>query len=411
MPEGRCGGASRRPVDGSTRPRNFFHPSPAADARLLPMKLVIFGLTISSSWGNGHATLWRGLCRALAARGHDLVFFEQDRPYYAAHRDLTALPGGGRLELYANWADVRARAAAELHDADAALVTSYCGDALAAQELMLDSRVALRVFYDLDTPVTLDALRSGPVDYIGPAGLAEFDLVLSYTGGAALDELRTRLGARRVAPLYGSVDPEVHRPAEPHADYRADLSYLGTYAADRQDTLEELFIAPARRQPEQRFLIGGAQYPADFPWTDNIYFVQHVAPPRHPAFFASCRLTLNITRRAMKAMGHCPSGRLFEAAACGAPVVSDWWEGIDQFLAPDRELLVARDRHDIVRMLQLSDAELARLSTAARERVLADHTAARRAIELEQALSAACETTPRAAPSADASVTPAIAEI
>lgn len=228
------------------------------------MRVVIFGLTISSSWGNGHATLWRGLCRALGARGHDVIFFERDVPYYAAHRD-TADPAGCTLRLYAGWKEVRDEARAALGEADAGMVTSYCPDAQGASDLVLDSKT-IRVFYDLDTGVTLARLKEGePVAYLPSQGLGEFDVVLSYTGGRALDAL-TALGARRVAPLYGSVDPESHRPAPATHDLpRASLSYLGTYAADRQQRLEQLFIEPARRRPEQRFVIGGSQYPPDFP--------------------------------------------------------------------------------------------------------------------------------------------------
>jgi spore maturation protein CgeB len=350
------------------------------------MKIVIFGLTISSSWGNGHATLWRGLCRALAERGHSVVFFEQDRPYYSAHRDYFSIPGG-RLRLYETWSDTIAVARQELADADAALVTSFCADGIAATELMLDSGARLRVFYDLDTPVTLAALES--VDYIGSRGLADFDLVLSYTGGQALDLLRTRLGARRVAPLYGSVDPRVHRPVLPETRFASDLSYLGTYAADRQATLETLFIEPARRLPEQRFVIGGAQYPQEFPWTPNIFFVQHLEPAQHPAFFSSSRLTLNVTRRAMKAMGFCPSGRLFEAAACGTPILSDTWEGLDRFFTPDSEILIANSSDAVADAMQLPEGTLRRIARQARERALNEHTALHRVFELECALGAA----------------------
>lgn len=350
------------------------------------MKLVIFGLTISSSWGNGHATLWRGLCRALGERGHDVAFFEADRIYYATHRDLATLPGDGRLFVYTDWRLGQEHARRELADADAIIITSYCTDALKAHALAREIGVPLRVFYDLDTPVTLDALRNGPVDYIGADGLRDYDLVLSYTGGEALRELQSHLGARHVAPLYGSVDPAAHRPAPREERFACDLSYLGTYAADRQGTLEKLFIEPARCRPHQRFLIGGAQYPPSFPWAPNIYFVQHLEPAQHPAFFSSSRLTLNITRRAMKRMGYCPSGRLFEAAACGAPLVSDAWEGLEQFFMPGREIIVARGAEDVTRALDADDAELARIAAAARERVLAEHTAAHRAQELEQLL-------------------------
>lgn len=350
------------------------------------MKLVIFGLAISSSWGNGHATLWRGLCSALIRQGHRIVFFERDVEYYAAHRDLHEIPGG-RLVLYPDWAGIVADARRELQDADAAIVTSYCPDGVAATDLVLASPVRRRVFYDLDTPVTLARLAAGEgVPYLGPRGLADFDLVLSYTGGQALAALQEVLGARRTAPLYGSVDPERHRPVAPVEGYRADLSYLGTFAADRQPALEELFIAPAKRCPECRFLLGGACYPADFPWTSNIWFVRHLPPGEHPAFFSSSRLTLNITRAAMAAMGYCPSGRLFEAAACGCPILSDAWEGLDMFFTPDREILVVRNRDEVVDALELSDAELTRIASAARERVLAEHTAAHRAAELARLL-------------------------
>src|ERR1051326_64396 len=170
------------------------------------MKFVIFGLTISSSWGNGHATLWRGLCGALARRGHRIAFFERNVPYYAAHRDLSEF-AGGRLVLYPEWSAALSEARRQLPRADVALVTSYCPDGVAAAELAGET-AALSVFYDLDTPVTLDELERGrPVEYIGARGLKDFDLVLSFTGGGALDALRERLGARRVAPLYGSVDP------------------------------------------------------------------------------------------------------------------------------------------------------------------------------------------------------------
>ena len=346
------------------------------------MKIVIFGLTITSSWGNGHATLWRGLCRALGRKGHQVVFFERDTPYYAGARDLQEIPGT-QVVLYGEWEGIRHQAASEVAQADVAIVTSYCPDGIAATELVEDSHRVLRVFYDLDTPVTLARLSDGEaLDYIGPRGLTGFDLVLSFTGGAALDELRTRLGARRIAPLYGHVDPDVHRPVNPIERYRADLSHLGTYARDRQPALKALFMEPAARRPEQRFLLGGAQYPQDFPWSTNIYFVHHLPPSEHPAFFCSSRLTLNITRQAMARMGWCPSGRLFEAAACGTAIVTDSWDGLDAFFTPGAEILVAHDADEAVAALDLDKAEVQRIATAARQRVLAEHTSERRADEL-----------------------------
>jgi spore maturation protein CgeB len=355
------------------------------------MKLGIFGLTISSSWGNGHATLWRGLCRALSRRGHRVVFFERDVPYYAEHRDLVELPGVD-LQLYSDWNEVLPLARRELSDADVGMVTSYCPDGIAASDLTLDSNARLKVFYDLDTPVTLESVTVGrPVSYIGPRGFADFDLVLSYTGGRVLKELKTRLGARRVAPLYGSVDPESHRPAPPMEAYRADFSYLGTFAADRQRTLDWLFLEPARRMPERRFIIAGAMYPQSFPWTKNMMFVRHLPPVEHPAFFCSSRLTLNVTRAAMAGMGYCPSGRLFEAAACGAPVLSDWWEGLDEFFEPGSEILVGCRSEDTIEALKMPPEQLAQIGRAARERALAQHTADHRANDLETALDSALD--------------------
>lgn len=353
------------------------------------MKVVVFGLTISSSWGNGHATLWRGLCAALAHLGHHVLFFERNVPYYASHRDLWDLPGGA-LILYDSWEAVRQQAGTELHDADVAVTTSYCPDAAAAASLCLDAPRAVSVFYDLDTPVTLAQLAHGEeIPYLSAHGLADFDLVLSYTGAAALDALRDRLGAKRVIPLYGHADPAVHRPAEPTAQYRADLSFLGTYAEDRRKPLETLFVEPARARSGLRFLIGGALYPMDFPWVPNIFFVRHMPPCEHPRFFGSSRLTLNVTRPAMAEMGWCPSGRLFEAAACGTAIVSDSWPGLEAFFALGQEMLVARTTADVVDALDLSDTELARIATAGRERVLAEHTSLHRARQFVAAVEAA----------------------
>jgi spore maturation protein CgeB len=254
--------------------------------------------------------------------------------------------------------------------------------------LLLDeSSDAVRLFYDMDTPITLENLRAGqPVAYIGPRGLRDFDLVLSFTGGAALGELRERLGARDVRTLYGHVDPHVHRRVAPVSNYVCALSYLGTYAQDRQAALERLFVEPARRLPGLEFLIGGAQYPHDFPWTRNIRFVRHMPPSEHPGFFSSSRWTLNVTRRAMAVNGYCPSGRLFEAAACGTPVITDDWEGLPGFFTPGEEIVIARTAQDVVDALELSDGEVDRIALAAYERVLAQHTSAHRALELERML-------------------------
>lgn len=359
------------------------------------MKIVLFGLTVSSSWGNGHATLLRGLLRSLGTMGHRCVFFEKDLPFYAAHRDLPE-GDGFALRLYRDWKEVREAAAREVADADVAIVTSYAPDSHAASRLILEREGPVRVFYDLDSPVTLLALRNGrrPA-YIPDTGFAGFDLVLSYAGGRALGEIRDRLGGARVAPLYGSVDPRVHRCAPPEPRFAADLSYLGTWAADRQQGVDELFLRPARLAPAHRFVLGGAQYPDGIGWTDNVWLIPHVPPPEHATFFSSSRMTLNVTRTAMVEYGHCPSGRLFEASACRTPVLTDHWDGLESFYRPGEEVLVVNSAEDVIAALELSDAERHRLAAAAYERTMQHHTAAARARELVMLVEEAA--TPRAA--------------
>ena len=348
------------------------------------MHLVIFGLTVSSSWGNGHATLWRSLIKAMLRRGHTVSFYERDLPFYANARDLHTLPSGGNLYLYEDLDDLRPQIKRDLACADIALCTSYCPDGRAAGALILDSQATIKAFYDLDTPVTLDALGTDhAVDYLPAEDLRDFDLVLSYTGGRALDELKTRLGARVVAPLYGSVDPDNHHPVPARPEFLSALSYLGTYATDRQGALETLFLEPARRSPADRFLVGGAQYPETLAWPPNVTLLNHVAPPDHPAFFCSGRATLNITRGVMARYGYCPQGRLFEAAACETPLLTDDWEGLDSFFTPGREILRVNCAEDVLQALSLTDEELGRIALAARERALAEHTGDCRVQQLE----------------------------
>lgn len=349
---------------------------------------MIFGLTLSSSWANGHATPWRGLLRSLHDAGHQVLFFERDVEYYAAHRDLPD-PPFCHLVLYADWNEVRLTAQRALAEADVAIVTSYCPDGLQANRLMLDAPRPLHVFYDMDTPVTLAALeqdglaiRSG-AQYLTPDLIPAFDVYLSFTGGPILDVVQTRWGARRSAPLYGSVDPTVHAPlTDPPDDLRCALGYLGTYAADRQPALERLLIAPAEARPGDHFLVVGSLYPPEVRWPANVSTRWHLDPRDHPAFYAANRLTLSITRRAMLEWGYTPSGRLFEAAACGTPVLSDPFPGLDTFFAPGGEILIASTPADVDVALDLSDSELRAIGAAARERVLTEHTGAVRAQDL-----------------------------
>jgi spore maturation protein CgeB len=346
------------------------------------VRLVVFGLGISSSWGNGHATLWRGLAAALARAGHRLDFFERDVPWYAEHRDLERVPGGA-LHLYRELADALPAAREALASADVGLVTSFCPDGVAASDLVLSSPARVKAFYDLDAPVTLERVAGGDeVPWVGPRGYADFDLVLSFTGGRSLDALRRVLGARRAVALHGCVDPDVHRPAPPRDEFRGDFSYLGTFAPSRQAALERLFVEPAARLRDRAFVMGGSMYDGSFPWRANVRYVRHLEPALHPAFYCSSPLTLNVTRAEMAALGHCPSQRLFEAAACGVPVLSDAWDGLEAFFAPGDEILVARDTDEAVQAIALPREELARVGRRARERTLGEHTADLRAREL-----------------------------
>jgi spore maturation protein CgeB len=346
------------------------------------MKIVIFGLSVTSSWGNGHATLLRGLFRALHKLGHEVHFFERDTPYYAAHRDLTSL-SSATIHLYSGWTAIRGEAARELSDADAGMVTSYCPDGRDASRLVLDSPLWRKVFYDMDTPVTLSQLEKGePVPYLPAGGFAGFDIVLSYTGGRALEQLREVLGAPRTAALYGWVDQDVYCRVPATPEFSANLSYLGTYAADRQRGLESFFIKPAEALESCRFLIGGAMYRDTELWPNNIRFVDHVSPADHRAFYSSSPVTLNITRGSMAAMGYCPSGRLFEAAACGTAVMSDDWQGLDTFFTPDEEIILVQSTGDAIRAISQHPDYLNRVGARARERTLACHTAEIRAKRL-----------------------------
>ncbi len=350
------------------------------------MKLVIFGLSVSSAWGNGHATLWRGLFRSLARVGYRIHFFEKNTPYYAAHRDAYSV-AGARIHYYSDWQQVCAEARHELDDADIGMTTSYCPDGGKAAELIWRSNAERSVYYDLDTPITLSKLSHGAsIDYLPHDGLSNFDLVLSYTGGEALVDLREKLGARRVAPLYGSVDPDLHCPQFPRQEFTSDLSYLGTYAADRQDKLEEFLLRPAESLPNSRFILAGAMYSPVLHFTANVRRFEHIVPGQHAAFYSSARITLNLTRRSMAKKGYCPSGRLFEAAACGSAILSDWWPGLDQFFTPGEEILIANSWEDSCRAVLAPEADLKRISNQARERTLACHTARARASELNNLL-------------------------
>jgi spore maturation protein CgeB len=342
------------------------------------MRLVFLGLSLSSSWGNGHATTYRALLKALHANGHELLFLEREQPWYAAHRDLSA-PSFCALRFYEGVSDLD-RFGREIADADAVVVGSYVPDGIAAIDSVTVHAPRL-AFYDIDTPVTMRALRAGGAEYLAPRQVPRFDLYLSFTGGPALRGLERRWGARCARPLYCAVDPAQHYPiATPH---RWKLGYIGTYSRDRQPALERLLIEPARRMPDQHFVVAGPLYPSDIDWPENVDRIDHLSPDDHSRFYSSLEWTLNITRADMVRTGYSPSVRLFEASACGVPIISDKWPGLARFFEHGREILVAETAADVIAALRSPPEQRKSIARAARIRTLAQHTAAIRARELE----------------------------
>ena len=357
------------------------------------MKITIFGLTISSSWGNGHATPYRAILKALHRRGHIVRFFEKNVPYYAKHRDFSECDFCD-LTLYSDWESARPAALACAAESDAVICASFCPQGARIGDDVLELPRPTKIFYDLDTPVTLAALESGEVEYLRREQICAFDLYLSFTGGNTIGELTSRWGARLALPLYGCVDPEVHTRTPVRPEFQCELSYMGTYAADRQRNLETLFFEPALALPSRNFVLAGSMYPCDWQFPPNMRRFEHVAPSDHSALYSSSRLTLNITRKEMARWGYCPSGRFFEAAACGTPIVTDWFEGLDRFFDTGRELLVVRTGEEVISAIELPDVELMAMAAQAKERTLQEHTGEQRARELVDAIEQAANRTP-----------------
>ena len=358
------------------------------------LRLVILGLSLSSSWGNGHATTYRALVKGLVKRGHDVLFLERDVPWYADNRDMP-IPPFGRFALYDGLDDLKVRFADKIRSADAVIVGSYVPEGVAVGLFVQETARGPVAFYDIDTPVTLAKLARGDFEYLSPKLIPGYDLYLSFTGGPTLRRLESDYGAPAARALYCSVDPDLYRPTgeTPHWD----LGYLGTYSDDRQPVLDRLLLEPARRRPDLGFVVAGPQYPASIIWPDNVERIEHLSPPEHPSFYARSRWTLNVTRAAMVAAGWSPSVRLFEAAACGAPIVSDAWDGLHDIFPPEA-IRVVHATEDVIAVLRETDeAERQRVTTAAREHVLARHSGSARAAELEAYLDAAIDRLARTA--------------
>jgi spore maturation protein CgeB len=346
------------------------------------LEFVILGLSASSAWGNGHATTYRALIKGLSARGHRVLFLERDVPWYASNRDLPKMPYG-RMAFYRSLGELKRRFATQIRRADVVIVGSYVPDGVVIGEWVTSIAEGVTAFYDIDTPITLAKLECGDDEYLSRDLIPRYQLYLSFTGGPTLRRLEQEYGSPLARPLYCSVDPDSYHPENrPHC---WDLGYLGTYSQDRQAKLDGLMIEAARRAPELRMMVAGPLYPPEIQWPDNIEREEHLPPKEHRGFYNAQRFTLNLTRVAMIRAGHSPSVRLFEAAACGTAIITDWWDGLDSFFELGTEILVARSADDVLQHLrETSETERVRIGLRARERVLNNHTSAHRALDLER---------------------------
>lgn len=345
------------------------------------LRIVMLGLTITSSWGNGHATTYRGLVRELAGRGHEVLFLERDMPWYAENRDLP-VPPYGRTELYHSLKDLRDRFAAEVSEADLVIVGSYVPEGIEAGGWVIETARGVKAFYDIDTPVTLAMMERGDAKYLSPDLIPQYELYLSFTGGPTLERLEREYRSPMAKALYCSVDPDFYFPCE--CAKKWDIGYLGTYSEDRQPHLDRLMLEPARRWNGGLFTVAGPLYPKAIRWPDNIERIEYLPHKEHRKFYNAMKFTLNITRADMVRAGYSPSVRLFEAAACSTPIISDYWEGLDSFFTPGTEILVSYSTEDTLRYLRdTSEEERRAIGERARACVLAQHTAAHRALELE----------------------------
>jgi spore maturation protein CgeB len=344
------------------------------------MKIAIIGLTISSSWGNGHATTYRGLVTALAGLGHEVYFLEHDKPWYKAHRDFE-VGDGYALIFYENIDQLKKDHFGLISSADMVMVGSYVPDGVQVCQWVMETASGVKAFYDIDTPVTLQKLEKGDYEYLTPALIPKFDLYLSFSGGKVLTLLEEQWDAKCAKALYCSVDEKHYYPAE--AEKKWLMGYLGTYSDDRQPTVDALLLEPARQMRNAAFVVAGPAYPDAIRWPDNVERLEHLPPHRHRTFYNSQHYTLNVTRQAMVQLGYSPSVRLFEAAACGVPIISDYWEGLTDLFEEGKEIMIARNTQEMLVLLhETTQSARQSIADAARAKVLAKHTAASRALEL-----------------------------
>src|SRR3954468_18247369 len=351
------------------------------------MKIVILGLSITSSWGNGHATTYRSLVRALVRLGHEVLFLERDQPWYSSNRDMPQ-PPFGRTQIYQSVSELKRRFAEEIYGADCVMVGSFVPDGKIIGEWVIGTASGVTAFYDIDTPITLEKIAIDECDYLSADLIGQYNVYLSFTGGPTLELLEDEYGSPMARALYCSVDSTQYFPEWRRKKWA--LGYLGTFGEDRQQKLNSLLLAPATMWPAGRFVVAGPQYPKGIRWPANVERITHLSPAKHRAFYNSQRFTLNVTRAAMVRAGFSPSVRLFEAAACGIPIISDDWPGLKTLFRPGEEILVAKNAGEVLDILQQLPQHVAhQIGSRSRDRVLREHTSAHRAAELEKFISAA----------------------
>jgi spore maturation protein CgeB len=354
------------------------------------MRIVFFGSSLLSAYWNGAATYYRGILKALGARGHEVVFLEPDAFDRQLHRDIEP-PDWAQVVVYA--ADQAGLRQALAYAGRADLVVKASGVGVFDAELeagVLDAAPAdaLVAFWDVDAPATLTRLEADPRDPLC-ALVPDYDLVLTYGGGAPVQNAYLNLGARLSVPIYNALDPDDHYPASPDPRFASDLAFLGNRLPDREARVDEFFFAAAARAPEQRFVLGGSGW-HDKPLPANVRWLGHVFTRDHNAINSTARCVLNVSRESMALNGWSPATRVFEAAGAGACLITDRWQGIEMFLAPGDEVLVAEDGAAVAEILRgVDEAEARRIGGAARRRLLAEHTYAHRALAVEEALACA----------------------
>jgi spore maturation protein CgeB len=353
------------------------------------MKIAFYGSSLVSSYWNGACTYYRGLLKELAKLGHAITFYEPDAFDRQQHRDIPD-PPWARIVIYPATSDGWRRALeAGARDADVLIKASGVGvfDAELEQAVPEISSPAIRIYWDVDAPVTLDAMAARPEHPLNEA-IHCYDLVLTYGGGAPVVRGYTAAGARRCVPIYNALDPETHYPVAPQREFACDLGFLGNRLPDREARVEDFFLKSASLSPQRSFLLGGSGW-QDKPVPDNVRRLGHVGTQAHNAFFCSGLATLNVNRDSMARYGFSPPTRVFEAAGAGACLITDEWVGIEEFLEPGAEVLVAASGDQVAEILtELSPARAQQLGQKARRRILTHHTYAHRALQVNALLNA-----------------------